>query len=70
MNLKRAINIINYEPLDKVPTKKEQLEAYQIFFKEKFNVDIQNQDGSYKTMSTIIKEANKYMQERSDVNEL
>ena len=70
MDLKRAIDIINYEPLDEVPTKEEQLEAYQIFFKEKFNVDIQNQDGSYKTMLTIIKEANKYMQERSDVNEL
>ena len=70
MNLKRAIDIINCEPLDKVPTKEEQLEAYQIFFKEKFNTNIQNQDGSYKPMLTIIKEANKYMQERSDVNEL
>ena len=70
MDLKRAINIINYEPLDEAPTKEEQLEAYQIFFKEKFNVDIQNQDGLYKTMSIIIKEANKYMQERSDENEL
>ena len=39
-------------------------------FKEKFNVDIQNQDGSYKTMSIIMKEANEYIQERSDVNEL
>ena len=34
MDLKRAINIINCEPLDKVPTKEEQLEAYRFFLKK------------------------------------
>lgn len=70
MNLKRAMDIINYEPLDVAPTQEEELEAYQIFFKKMFGVDIQSEDDSYKTMLVIMEEANKNIQERSDVNEL
>ena len=43
--------------VSKTRTNEEILEAYKVFFKV-FDVDIQNKDGSYKSIYDIFKEAN------------
>ena len=54
MELSEAIKIFNYE---KCGTKEEQLEAATLVFKHLFKVDVQNDDGSYKSMYSILEEA-------------
>ena len=54
MDLNEAINIINYE---KCATEQEQLEAQKVFWKELFKVDVQNMDGTYRSMNDIMEEA-------------
>ena len=38
---------------------KEQLEAYKIYFKKMFNVDIQDEDNKYKSLYQTFEDANK-----------
>lgn len=54
MDFATATKIIN---CDKTPkSKDEELDAYRIFFKGAFGVDIQNLDGTYKTLNSIFEE--------------
>ena len=64
MNFKEACDVINLDDKysNKFPTDSEILEAYKVFFKV-FDVDIQNQDGSYKSIYDIFKEANEILYE-------
>jgi len=55
MDINRAIEIINLPPEASSP--KEGMEAYKTFFKELFDVDIQNKNGEYKSVYNIFKEA-------------
>ncbi len=55
MDITRAIEIINLPPEASSP--EEGMEAFKTFFKELFNVDIQNEDGEYKTVYNVFKEA-------------
>ena len=59
INFKEACDVINFDDKysNKIPTDSEILEAYKVFFKV-FDVDIQNKDGSYKSIYDIFKEAN------------
>lgn len=57
MKLNEAIKIIDYSADQQCPTKEEQLEAEKAFWKDLFNVTIDNPDGSYKSTYTILQEA-------------
>lgn len=67
MNLDKATQIINYEIAANVG---EQLEAYKVFFKETFNVDVQNEDGTFKTISQVFEEGAKMKNIEKVLNEL
>lgn len=54
VDINRAIKIIN-SPLE-ASSPEEEIKAYKTFFKE-FNVDIQNENGEYKSLYDIFKEA-------------
>ena len=56
MTNERMLDIINYEPSSGNVSDEESIEAYKMFFK-KFNVDLNNEDGSYKSLYDIFKEA-------------
>lgn len=56
MELEEALSIINF---DKIGTEKQTLEAYTVMFKEMYNVDVKNEDGTYKNFIDILKEASK-----------
>ena len=57
MTINEAIKILDYEGYEEYHTKEEYLEALRLFWKEMYGTDIQNEDGSYKSMYTILKEA-------------
>jgi hypothetical protein len=59
MELSEAIKIINYEVYDRCVTKEEEVEAQRVFWRDLFKVDIQNSDGSYKSVYSIFEEASK-----------
>nr|DAR44198.1 MAG TPA: Small acid-soluble spore protein H family [Caudoviricetes sp.] len=55
MDINRAIEIINLPP--ELSSPEEGMEAYKTFFKDLFDVDIKNEDGKYKSVYDILKEA-------------
>lgn len=55
MDINRAIEIINMPPEASSP--EEEIEAYKVFFKELFDVDVKNKNGEYKSVYNIFKEA-------------
>lgn len=57
MKLSEAIKIIDYSVDQQCPTKEEQLEAEMVFWKDLLGVTINNPDGSYKSMYSILQEA-------------
>ena len=57
MTINEAIKILDYEDYEKYYTNEERLEALRLFWKEMYGTDIQNEDGTYKSMYTILKEA-------------
>ena len=56
MELNEALKYINYE---KIGNKSQMEEAYSTMFREMFNVDVRNKDGTYKCMYSILSEASK-----------
>ena len=69
MDINRAIEIINLPPDASSP--EEGMEAAKTFFKELFNVDIQNEYGEYKSTYNIFKEASEVwikQKENDDLN--
>jgi hypothetical protein len=54
MDILEAVDIINF---NKNSTKEQTLEAHKIFFKTYFNVNIENEDGTYKNMFQIFEES-------------
>lgn len=57
MKFSEAVKILDYEDYEKSATQEEHLEAMRVFWKTLFNVDIENKDGSYKSILDIFKEA-------------
>ena len=57
MTINEAIKILDYEDYENYHTKEEYPEALRMFWKEMYGTDIQNEDGSYKSMYIILKEA-------------
>lgn len=55
MNINKAIEIINMPPEASSP--EEEIEAYKVFFKELFDVDVKDKNGEYKSVYNIFKEA-------------
>lgn len=66
MDINRAIEIINMPPGMSSP--EEGREAYRIFFKELFNVNVQNENGEYKSIYNIFKEASEIWKKRKRDN--
>lgn len=60
MSLTDAITIIDYDKCNK----NNQTDAMSTYFKSMFSVDIKNEDGSYKDMYQILKEANQNMNQK------
>lgn len=56
MDANRAIKIINLEPTEFCASKEETIEAYKVFFKT-LGVDIQDENGNYKSVYEILKES-------------
>ena len=50
MDINRAIEIINMPP--EVSSPEEGIEAYKVFFKELFNVDVKDKNGKYADIVT------------------
>ena len=63
MELDRAIRIIN---ADENASESEQLEAFNVFFKELFDTDIQNTDGGYKSVYDVFSEASKKFHSKTE----
>ena len=62
MELDRAIRIIN---ADENASESEQLEAFNVFFKELFDTDIQNNDG-YRSIYDVFSEASKKFHNKTE----
>lgn len=62
MDINRAIEIINMPPEMSSPA--EEREAYRIFFKELFNVNVQNDSGEFKSIYNIFKEASEIWEKK------
>lgn len=60
MELKEAIDIIDYT---KCCNDEDMLEAQRVFWKQVCNIEIQNKDGTYKSMDKIFQEASRYVRE-------
>lgn len=58
MKLSEAIKIIDYD-IDRYVTKEEEVEALIVFWRDLFGVNLQNPDGSYKSVYTVLEEASK-----------
>lgn len=54
MNLKEALEYVNGI---KIGTQEQYIEAHTIMFKEIYNVNVKNQDGTYKNIYEIFLEA-------------
>lgn len=65
MDLDRAIRIINYD-IDENASESEQVEALKVFFKELFDIDIQNDDGGYKSIYDIFLEASEKFHSKTE----
>lgn len=63
MELDRAIRIIN---ADENVSESEQLEAFNVFFKELFDTDIQNNDGGYRSIYDVFSEASKKFHNKTE----
>ncbi len=64
MDINRAIEIINMPP--EVSSPEEGIEAYKVFFKELFNVDVKDKNGKYKSMYNILKEASEVWEKQKE----
>ena len=67
MDLREAVKIINFDTED-FPTEEESNKAYEVFFKS-FGVNLQNKDGTYKSIYNIFSEANHNLRERLEKQE-
>ena len=56
MELKEAIDIIDYT---KCGNDEDMLEAQKVFWKQVCNIEIQNKDGTYKSMDKVFQEASR-----------
>ena len=64
MDINRAIEIINMQPEMSSPA--EEREAYRIFFKKLFNVNVQNDSGEFKSIYNIFKEASEIWEKKKE----
>lgn len=58
MDINEAVKIINGN-IENIPTDEEFLNAHKVFFKS-FGVELQNNDGIYKSVYQIFDEASRY----------
>lgn len=56
MNLKEALEYVNGI---KIGTQEQYMEAHTVMFKEIYDVNVKNQDGTYKNIYEIFSEASK-----------
>lgn len=57
MNINEAVKIINGETVN-IPTNEELINAHKVFFKS-FGVELQNNDGTYKSVYQVFDEASR-----------
>lgn len=62
MNLETAVKIINCK---QSASKEEELEAYTVFLKKCFKVDVKDENNEYKDLYTIFKEAHEHFKENT-----
>ena len=54
MKLQEAMEFVNKE---KIGTQEQQLTAFTTMFKEMYGVNVKNDDGTYKSLYTVLEEA-------------